>query len=351
LSDSTTVRLFSNALLDMDGTNEAFGGLSGDTGTRVDLSGGARLITGLNNASTAFSGTIFGDGSLVKNGTGTLTLNGINIYSGGTTVSDGTLKVLNGSGTGTGSLTATSGGIVDIADDLIVENGKTLTVSSGGLVDVAFNLDLSGGADLIVDNATVSAGNLNVTSSGSLLNMTAASINADVNITNASLSGTGTINGNLTGIGAEFGPGNSPGLLTINGDFSQDGNSSILFELAGTIAESEYDVVDISGTANLAGELVIDWFDNGGGLFSASEGDVFDIFSAETILGEFDLLSFAVLGGTLDWKLSYLFDEFGTTDVLRLSVIDTSAVPIPAAVWLFGSGLLGLIGMARQKQT
>jgi hypothetical protein len=26
-----------------------------------------------------------------------------------------------------------------------------------------------------------------------------------------------------------------------------------------------------------------------------------------------------------------------------------SAVPVPAAVWLFGSGLLGLIGVARRK--
>jgi len=30
--------------------------------------------------------------------------------------------------------------------------------------------------------------------------------------------------------------------------------------------------------------------------------------------------------------------------------ITTSAVPIPAAVWLFGSGLLGLVGMARRKK-
>ena len=30
-------------------------------------------------------------------------------------------------------------------------------------------------------------------------------------------------------------------------------------------------------------------------------------------------------------------------------VFDTSPVPAPAAVWLFGSGLLGLIGLARRK--
>ena len=30
---------------------------------------------------------------------------------------------------------------------------------------------------------------------------------------------------------------------------------------------------------------------------------------------------------------------------------DVSAVPVPAAVWLFGSGLLGLIGLARRKKS
>ena len=29
--------------------------------------------------------------------------------------------------------------------------------------------------------------------------------------------------------------------------------------------------------------------------------------------------------------------------------IDVQVVPVPAAVWLFGSGLLGLIGVARRK--
>ena len=29
---------------------------------------------------------------------------------------------------------------------------------------------------------------------------------------------------------------------------------------------------------------------------------------------------------------------------------DVSAVPVPAAVWLFGSGLVGLIGLARRKK-
>ena len=33
-----------------------------------------------------------------------------------------------------------------------------------------------------------------------------------------------------------------------------------------------------------------------------------------------------------------------------LAVRDVSAVPVPAAVWLFGSGLIGLIGIVRRKK-
>jgi len=30
---------------------------------------------------------------------------------------------------------------------------------------------------------------------------------------------------------------------------------------------------------------------------------------------------------------------------------DVSAVPVPAAVWLFGSGLIGLVGLVKRKKT
>ena len=38
-----------------------------------------------------------------------------------------------------------------------------------------------------------------------------------------------------------------------------------------------------------------------------------------------------------------------TLDVVGTYLVRTSVIPIPAALWLFGSGLLGLIGMARRK--
>jgi hypothetical protein len=31
-------------------------------------------------------------------------------------------------------------------------------------------------------------------------------------------------------------------------------------------------------------------------------------------------------------------------------VVNPTAIPVPAAIWLFGSGLLGLVGIARRKR-
>ncbi len=44
-----------------------------------------------------------------------------------------------------------------------------------------------------------------------------------------------------------------------------------------------------------------------------------------------------------------LDDESWAMDSLRVSAT-TQAVPVPAAVWLLGSGMLGMIGLARRKQ-
>ena len=44
--------------------------------------------------------------------------------------------------------------------------------------------------------------------------------------------------------------------------------------------------------------------------------------------------------------------NFDITSVTVDSFVPTpvAAVPVPAAVWLFGSGLLGLVGIARRKK-
>jgi hypothetical protein len=52
------------------------------------------------------------------------------------------------------------------------------------------------------------------------------------------------------------------------------------------------------------------------------------------------------------WRLEREWHEFSDHYPGNLGIRlhgDVSAVPVPAAVWLFGSGLLGLVGLARKK--
>jgi len=42
--------------------------------------------------------------------------------------------------------------------------------------------------------------------------------------------------------------------------------------------------------------------------------------------------------------------DIGSGNSLTLTSVTTSVVPIPAAAWLFGSGLIALIGLARRKK-
>ena len=88
--------------------------LGGLTGTRdIALTNNAAtpaaiaLKVGNNNSSTTYAGILSGSGSLVHVGTGTLILSGANTYSGGTTVSAGTLWV-NGT-TGSGNVAVAAG--------------------------------------------------------------------------------------------------------------------------------------------------------------------------------------------------------------------------------------------------
>ena len=42
---------------------------------------------------------------------------------------------------------------------------------------------------------------------------------------------------------------------------------------------------------------------------------------------------------------------FGGSDISHVRVYEQTVVPVPAAVWLFGSGLLGLVGAARRRRS
>lgn len=62
-------------------------------------------------------------------------------------------------------------------------------------------------------------------------------------------------------------------------------------------------------------------------------------------LSDITRLEFVSLTGAMDGAAG--FDTFYGP---ALDDVVVTAVPVPAAVWLFGSGRLGLIGFARKKK-
>ena len=68
------------------------------------------------------------------------------------------------------------------------------------------------------------------------------------------------------------------------------------------------------------------------------------IFNIGPDVGGGVTLQFTVIcGGASTCTSDYSFDNISIT-------ADVAAVPVPAAVWLFGSGLIGLVGIARRKK-
>lgn len=68
----------------------------------------------------------------------------------------------------------------------------------------------------------------------------------------------------------------------------------------------------------------------------------FNTFLAADAGGGVSLLFKADCGANVNCRFDAVIDNVSI-------VTDVSAVPVPAAVWLFGSGLLGLVGVARRK--
>jgi hypothetical protein len=56
------------------------------------------------------------------------------------------------------------------------------------------------------------------------------------------------------------------------------------------------------------------------------------------------------ISGMQNGQLFDVLASDGTNALISASFVSASAVPVPAAVWLFGSGLLGLLGFSRQKK-
>ncbi len=152
-----------------------------------------------------------------------------------------------------------------------------------------------------------------------------------------------------------------PFINTVDGTYEQisflsfgiTGQDLVLFD-AGSIASAEpsstsLTIAGINGNVSITPAVTPA---NGGSNYSA-------IFGSDT----------ASLGATVEFELA-LYDSVSSTFTLMsgfskqldnaylvsfgdisgtVQGVDLQPVPVPAAVWLFGSGLIGLVGIARRK--
>ncbi len=171
-----------NAVLKLNGNSFTFANLSGTGGIIGNFHemAPAVLAVGGDNSSTAFAGAITDGGaaplSLVKNGSGTLSLTGTNTYSGDTTVSKGTLSLSTPFLDDESTVTLASGAIIDLAtgaQDMIgklVINGVTVPAGTYSSSHPTYGAYFAGTGSLVIAGGGYSswatANGLNETNNG-----------------------------------------------------------------------------------------------------------------------------------------------------------------------------------------
>ncbi|MDR2115451.1 MAG: autotransporter-associated beta strand repeat-containing protein, partial [Planctomycetaceae bacterium] len=188
------------------------------------------------------SGSIIGDGLLVKNGTGIMTLSGNNSYSGGTQIKTGTLEFYETKNLGSGQITFAGGTLRNLqtVDDFSVP----MTTASGH----SFLLDTP--HDLTITSRLNGSGGLIKTGSGTLT-LTA---NNDYWDETQIKAGTFKVDGELTRSKVTI---YSDAVLTGSGIIDNDVNfkSGAVYQWNFGIREEDSPYLNIRGTVNLSGAV------------------------------------------------------------------------------------------------
>ena len=133
------------------------------------------------------------------------------------------------------------------------------------------------------------------------------------------------------------------GGATVNGiTTGTTGTIEIVGFISGLVGSSTNPVTLLSGTFN-------SWSFQNNGIASVFSGSGLDDKDPDLLkaLGVPLDTQFEFFGFTLGYDLTS--DGVLIADSISTDIINTSVVPVPAAVWLFGSGLIGLVGVARRR--
>jgi autotransporter-associated beta strand protein len=270
--------------------------------------GSKSLTVGGLNSDTEVSGVISGaGGTLIKVGTGKLTLSGANAYTGGTTISAGTLQL--GSGGTSGSVL----GSINNNGVLAINRSDVFTLSNpiagvGELRQNGSGLTILTGPNTYAGATTVNAGILDVESS--VLSSSGVTVNAG-----AALAGTGIVSNTIINSGGTLAPGSgTPGTaLTIVGNLAFQSGALYLVQ----VSPSASSTTNVSGTATLAGTAQANFTQ---GTYVERNYTILTAAGGRT--GTFDVLTTSGLPAGFQTSLTYT----GNTAVLKLTA---QLVPTP----------------------
>lgn len=149
-----------------------------------------------------------------------------------------------------------------------------------------------------------------------------------------------TVSGDFTGEATTFGGGVT---LSWNSNQVQLTTDTATAEAAviASLSTNFWDIFNPGSVVVTASSVTVDVFNFGGAL------PTFDLFSLDLVAvpppgsGPIGIDASPIGAATGGWE-GRPVDYLGAT-------VNVSAVPVPAAVWLFGSGLIGLVGIARRR--
>ena len=234
---------------------------------------------------------------------------------------------------GRGHLTSLGGSAIHNEGTIHANQGGTLYITSETFVNqVGGTLQVSGGSALSL-GATLfeNHGAIELTNGGLLYTSGLGSAGLELTL-GSSLLGEGTVSGSVTNTAGSL----APDAITLNGDYVQAAAGELFIGIGGLVQGVEYDFLDLSGTASLAGSLRLELEDG----FVPSLVDTFVILEADGGLsGTFD--SVVSTDGSV-WTLDYQ----PTQVVLAFEQL---VVPEPATLLTLLLGSLTLLLFRRRR--
>lgn len=197
-----------------------------------------------------FDSVIYGEGDVAQIGSGTTVLTGENVYTGATSITNGTLQL--GDGGTVGSIHATSGVAIG-TDGTLAFNRSDLVVFDREITGTGAIDHIGSGATILTADNSAFTGHTTI-DTGLLAVTDVLGGTVEINDT-GTLAGTGTVGGTVAHDGGTIAPGlGTIDELSINGVLIQEGGSTYEVEVLST---GETDLITVAGTADILDGAVL----------------------------------------------------------------------------------------------